>query len=123
MPDFYKLRALRNAHREEMPPRFRFSMMVITSAEGCGSVGCSLGLAIAVGLTTKEEVYSTKAGENCEKIFNVTPEQSRWLFFPEQIKGDLSYSYDTITPAIQADRIDRMIAHLEAGLEGVPSNG
>lgn len=107
-PNIPKLRALVAALRTPLPPTFEWDMGTVLENTDCGSVGCAYGLAVFMGLASNADLGGRQLG--------LSHPEYRALFFPEpELLMDQGYpgDYDFITPAIQADRIEKFIEGLK----------
>lgn len=104
------LRQLSKALRGEMPQGFTWDFWVVEAKdfEGCGTVGCALGLARQLW---PKEFQGVCAADAAHKNFDMTYEAVRRIFFGRGAYSDAAN--EEITPAMVADEIDRYLAERE----------
>lgn len=93
-PDIAPLRRLQTALRTPLPDGFTWNM--------CDPASCALGLAVAIGIAP--------APSHISKVLGLSRNEHAWLFFPHPKYHLGNRPFSDITPEIQADRIDQLLA-------------
>lgn len=95
------------ALRREMPPNHTWRFSAVFHKNGCGTVGCAIGVGILIGLPIGEDDGATGSVklEELAEVFGITAFDANRIFLSTEAYGACAHC--DVTPAMVADALER----------------